>query len=79
MDAIINLSEQYQTVAKNEDLNIELFNHFMNKITVWDYSCNSREHYLSLPKEEKVVVLRKYYTDIKARSNGILFVFFCLV
>ena len=32
----MNHSEQYQAVAKNEDINIELFNQLMNKITVWD-------------------------------------------
>ena len=48
----------------------------MNKITLWDYSCVSREHYLSLPKEEKEIMLRKYYADMKARSNGKNFICF---
>ena len=48
----------------------------MNKITVWDYSCVSREHYLSLPKEEKEFMLRKYYTDMKARNSGNNFICF---
>ena len=42
----------------------------MNKITAWDYSCVSREHYLNFLKEEKEVMFCKYYTDITARSSG---------
>ena len=71
MESLIKASENYQAVAKDEEINIELFNQFMNKVTVWDSSCVSREHYLSLPNREKEAMLRKYYTDMKARSKFI--------
>ena len=48
----------------------------MNKITAWDYSCVSKEHYLSFLKEEKEVMFCKYYTDMTARSSGKNFFFF---
>ena len=41
MENLIKTSGQYQAVAKDEEINIELFKQFMNKITVWDYSCVS--------------------------------------
>ena len=70
MESLIKASENYQAVAKNEEINIELFKQFMIKVTVWDYSCVSREH-LSVPNQEKEAMLRKYYTDMKARSKFI--------
>ena len=45
-------------------------------LDAWDYGCVSREHYLSLPKEEKEVMLCKYYTDMKARSSSKNFICF---
>ena len=74
MENLIKTSEQYQAVAKAEEINIELFKQFMNKITVWDYSCVS-SIYLSLPNHEKEVILPKYYTDMKARISGKNFIF----
>ena len=66
--------------AKEEDTNVELYNKFMNNITVLDYSCVSREHYLSSSNLKKEGMIRNYYTDMKARSSGFKFVFLsCLV
>ena len=31
----------------------------MKRITIWDYSCNTREDYLSLSNHEKEVLLKK--------------------
>ena len=39
MENLIKASENYQAMAKEEEINIDLFNEFMTKITVWDYSC----------------------------------------
>ena len=61
MESLIKASEQNQAVAKEEKINPDLFNEFMKKITVWDYSCISREHYLSLPNHEKQSMIKKYY------------------
>ena len=80
MESLIKASENYQAVAKEEETNVEIFNQFMNKITVWDYSSVSREDYLSLPNHEKEAMLCKYYTDMKGRSSGKNFIFVaCLV
>ena len=38
MESLIKASENYQAIAKDEEINTELLNQFMNKITVWDYS-----------------------------------------
>ena len=80
MESLIKASEYHQAVAKEEETNVEIFNQFMNKITVWDYSSVSREDYLSLPNHEKEAMLCKYYTDMKGRSSGKNFIFVaCLV
>ena len=80
MENLIKASEQYQAVAKEEDINVELFNEFMNKITIWNYLCISREQYLSLPNHEKEAMIKKYYCNIKIRISGKKFIFvFCLI
>ena len=66
MESLIKASENYQAIAKDEEINIELLNQFMNKITVWD----TVEHYVSFPKDEKEVMLCKYYIDMKDCSSG---------
>ena len=70
MESLIKASEQHQAVAKEEKINTDLFNEFMKKITVWDYSCISREHYLSLPNHEKQSMIKKYYYDMKSCSSS---------
>ena len=40
----------------------------MKHITIWDYSCITREHYLSLSNQEKEVLLKKYYFDMKKKD-----------
>ena len=34
MESLIDASEQYQAVAKEQEINVDLFNEFMKKITV---------------------------------------------
>ena len=41
----------------------------MKRITIWDYSCITREHYLSLPNHEKESMLIYYY-EMKSRTCG---------
>ena len=48
----------------------------MKRITVWDYSCITREHYLSLPNHEKEAMIKKYYFDMKCRMYGKILLFF---
>ena len=80
MENLIKASEQYQAVAKEEGINVELFNTFMNKITVWDYLCISREQYLSLPNHQKETMIKKNYCDMKCRISSKKFIFaFCLI
>ena len=48
----------------------------MKRITIWDYSCITREHYLSLPNHEKEVLLKKCYQDMETRTCGKILLFF---
>ena len=48
----------------------------MQKITEWDYSCITREHYLSLPNHEKEAMIKKYYFDMKSGTCGKILLFF---
>ena len=62
MDSLITASESFYDNSKEEDVNVDLFNSFMKRITIWDYSCITREHFLSLPNHEKEVMLKKKNT-----------------
>ena len=55
MDSLIAASESFYDNSKEEEVNVDLLNSFMKRITIWDYSCITREHYLSLPNHEKEV------------------------
>ena len=44
MESLIKATENYQTVAKKEEIDIDLFNEFMKKLSIWDYHCITREH-----------------------------------
>ena len=70
MESLITASESFYGKSKEEEVNLKLFNSFMKKITVWDYSYITREHYLSLPVHEKEAMLKKYYFDMKSRTCG---------
>ena len=70
MDSLITASERFYDNSKEEEVNVDLFNSFMKRVTIWDYSCITREHYLSLPNHEKEVMLKKYYYDMKSRTCG---------
>ena len=48
----------------------------MKRITVWDYSFITREHYLSLPNHENEAMIKKYYFDMKYRTYGKILLFF---
>ena len=68
MDSLIAASESFYDNSKEEEVNVELFKNFMKHITIWDYSCITREHYLSLSNQEKEVLLKKYYFDMKKKD-----------
>ena len=76
MDSLIATSESFYDNSKEEEVNVELFNSFMKRITIWDYSCITREHYLSLPNHEKEVLLKKYSQDMKTRACGKILLIF---
>ena len=42
MESLIKVSEKYQAVVKEDEINVKLFNQFMNKLTAW--TIVSREH-----------------------------------
>ena len=69
MDSLITASESFYDNSKEEEVNVDLFNSFMKRITIWDYSCITREHYLSLPNHEKESMLIYYY-EMKSRTCG---------
>ena len=73
MDSLIAASESFYDNSKEEEVNVELFNSFMKRITIWDYSCITREHYLSVPNREKEVLLKKHYLDMNNRACGKIF------
>ena len=80
MENLIKASEQYQAVANEDDINIQLFNEFVKKISIWDCKCILREHYLSLAKHEKKAMIKHYYREMKTRRSGKNFIyFFCLI
>ena len=70
MENLIAASENFYDNSKEEEVNADLFNSFMRRITVWDYACITRKHYLSLPNHEKEVMIKKYYHDTKTRTCG---------
>ena len=51
MESLIAASESFYDKSKEEEVNVDLFNSFMRRI--WDYSCITREQYLSLPNNAK--------------------------
>ena len=70
MENLVAASESFYEKSKEEEVNLELFNSFMQKITVWDYSCITREHCLSLPNHEKEAMIKKHYFNMKSRTCG---------
>ena len=77
MDSLIAASESFYDNSKEEEVNVELFNSFMKCITIWNYSCITREHSLLLPNQEKEVLLKKkYYQDMESRTCGKILLFF---
>ena len=53
MESLVAASESFYDRSKKEKVNVDLFNSFMKWMKMWDYSCITREHYLSLPNHEK--------------------------
>ena len=52
----------------------------MKRMPVWDYSCVTREHYISLPNHEIEGLIKKYYFDMKSRTCGkIYYSFFVFI
>ena len=76
MENLIVASERFCDNSKKEEVNVDLFNSFMKRTTIWDYSCITKEHYLSLPYHEKEAMLKKYYFDMKSRTCGKILSFF---
>ena len=56
MENLIKAPEQYQAVANEDDINVnvELFNEFLKKISIWGYNCISREHYRKVVKHVRL-------------------------
>ena len=76
MENLIATCESFYDKSKEEEVNVDLFNSVMRRITIRDCSCITREHYLSLPNHEKDVMIKKYYFDVKSRTCGKILLFF---
>ena len=70
MESLVAACESFYEKSKEKQVNVELFISFMQKITVWDYLCITREHYFSLPNHEKEAMIKKYYFDMKSKTCG---------
>ena len=68
MESLITPSESFYDKSKEEEVNLELFNSFMKKNAVWDYSCITRAHYLLFSIHKKEAMVKKYKFDIKCRT-----------
>ena len=76
MESLIAASESFYDNSNEEEVNVDLLNSFMHCITVWDYVCITREHYLSLPNHEKEFMIKKHCFDMKSRTCGKILLFF---
>ena len=56
MEKLIAASKSFYDNSKEEEVNVDLFNSFMCRITIWDYVCITTEHYLSLPNHEQIMI-----------------------
>ena len=77
MDSLLKASENFEQVS--DEFDEKLFVEFMKKITIWDFFGISKEQYLAIPEQEKRVKISQYYSDMKSKSTGELFFFFCLI
>ena len=78
MDSLIAASESFYDNSKEEEVNVELFNSFMKCITIWNYSCITREHSLLLPNQEKEVLLKKNTIRTWKAGRVVRFYYFLL-
>ena len=76
MENLIAACESFYDNSKEEEVNVNLFNSFMRRNTIWDYSCITREHFLSLPNNEKEAMIKKHYNNMKSRTCGKIFIFY---
>ena len=63
MESLIKATENYQAVAKKVEIDIDPFNKFMKKISIWDYRCIRRKHYLSFSSDEKEDIINKFLDE----------------
>ena len=68
MESLVTASESFYEKSKEEEVNLELLNSFIKKITVWHCSCITREYFLSFPIHEKETMVKKYHFDMKSRT-----------
>ena len=68
MDSLIKASHDFEQITN--DFNEKVFLEFMKQITIWDFFGISKEKYLAMPEEEKIVKISQYYSDMKCKSTG---------
>ena len=57
------------------DVNEETFNQFLRTIPTWDFVKNSKDHYLSLLRDEKLELMKNYIKAMKNEVNSDLFIY----
>ena len=61
----VNIVPVAPVVEENYDR--DLFEKFMQQLSVWSYANRSQEDFISLTDDEKKAIIRQYYNDMKSR------------
>ena len=73
MDSLLKASENFEQV--NNEFDEKVFIEFMKQVTIWDYYGLGKDKYLALSEPEKRVKISQYYSDMKSRGAGEIFLF----
>ena len=76
MENITAACESFYDKSKEKEVHADLFNSFMRRIIIWDYSCITREHFLSLPNNEKEAMIKRYHKDMDDKTCDKILLFF---
>ena len=70
MDKLLSMVSKVNTVpavAAEEIYDQDLFEKFIQQLPVWSYANRSQEDFISLTDDEKKVIIRQCYNDMKSR------------
>ena len=66
MDSFLSIVEES---SQQTEINEERFRFFASQIKIWDYFGITQQKFVSLPNEEKSMMLKKYYHDLESRQS----------